>query len=101
MRCFIAFPAGIGPQTRELAVQAYDGGPYVPRTLETVRDMSYPLAMQYYVYINKEQGKPLEPKADEFLRYILSQEGQNEVQRQGRYLPLTAEMVSAQLKKLE
>jgi len=31
----------------------------------------------------------------------LSREGQEAVQREGKYLPLTAEMVREQLKKLE
>jgi len=37
----------------------------------------------------------------EFLRFVLSQEGQTEVMRDGKYLPLTAEVANAQLKKLE
>ena len=37
----------------------------------------------------------------EFLRFVLSQEGQAEVMRDGKYLPLNAEVVRAQLKKLE
>jgi phosphate transport system substrate-binding protein len=38
---------------------------------------------------------------DEFLHFILSQEGQDCVQREGRYLPLTAAIVNEQLKKIE
>ena len=41
-----------------------------------------------------------DPKVDEFMHFILSQEGQQEVQREGRYMPLTAEVVWEQLKKL-
>jgi phosphate transport system substrate-binding protein len=37
----------------------------------------------------------------EFLRYVLSQEGQSEVQRDGKYLPLTAGVVRQQIKKLD
>jgi phosphate transport system substrate-binding protein len=37
----------------------------------------------------------------EFLRYILSRQGQQDVGREGDYLPLTAAMVREQLKKLE
>ncbi|TMA20960.1 MAG: phosphate ABC transporter substrate-binding protein, partial [Deltaproteobacteria bacterium] len=43
----------------------------------------------------------LEPNVKEFLRYVLSQEGQAEVQRDGKYLPLTAAIVREQLKKLD
>jgi phosphate transport system substrate-binding protein len=37
----------------------------------------------------------------EFMCYVLSQEGPAEIVRDGKYLPLTAEVVRAQLKKLE
>ncbi len=44
---------------------------------------------------------PVDPKVKEFLRYILSREGQEAVVRDGRYLPLTKEAVAEQLKKLD
>jgi phosphate transport system substrate-binding protein len=94
-------PASLGPEMRELAVQAYEGGPYVARTLETVHDRTYPLYGQYYFYLNRAPGKPVDPKVEEFLRFVLSQEGQECVQREGRYLPLTADVVREQLKKLD
>jgi phosphate transport system substrate-binding protein len=37
----------------------------------------------------------------EFLRYILSREGQQDIVDDGRYLPLKAATLAAQLKKLE
>ena len=45
--------------------------------------------------------KPVDPKVKEFVRYVLSQEGQLECERDGKYVPLTPEDVRAQLKKLE
>ena len=45
--------------------------------------------------------RPVDPKVKEFLRYILSSEGQTQVMRDGKYLPLTADTVRAQLKLLE
>ncbi|MDD3180572.1 MAG: hypothetical protein PHQ04_09495 [Opitutaceae bacterium] len=98
---FYVSPLSLGPEMKELAIQAYEGGPYVLRTLETVRARTYPLYHQSYFNFNREPGKPIEPKVDEFLHYVLSQEGQEEVQREGRYLPLTAEVVREQLRKLE
>jgi phosphate transport system substrate-binding protein len=94
-------PLSLSPDMKELAVQGEDGGPYVKRTLESVRDRSYPLVNEQRIYFNRKPGAPMDPKAEEFLRYVLSQEGQGEVQREGRYLPLTGEMVRAELKKLE
>ena len=86
---------------KELAVQGYEGGPYIQRTLETVHDRTYPLFNQQFFFLNHAPGKPVDPMVDEFLHFILSQEGQDCVQREGRYLPLTAEVVQAQLTKLE
>lgn len=97
----IASPLALGPNLRELAIQGFDGGPFVKRTLESVRDRSYPLINEIFFFANKAPGKPLEPKVDEFLRFVLSQEGQQEVQHEGRYTPLTAAVVKAQLAKLE
>jgi phosphate transport system substrate-binding protein len=89
------------PQTKTLAVQAREGGPYVAGSLESVRDRTYPLGLDMYFYLKRDLGTALDPKIKEFLRYVLSQEGQQEVQRDGKYLPLTAEVVREQLKKLE
>ena len=98
---FYASPLTLNADMKELAVQAREGGPYVQRTLETVRDRSYPLTHTSYFYINREPGQPVDPKVDEFLHFVLSQEGQDCVQREGRYLPLTAAVVREQLKKIE
>lgn len=98
---FYVSPMTLSPDMKELEVQAYDGGPYVKRTLETVRDRTYPLYGRYYFYFNRKPGAPVDPKADEWMRFILSQEGQECVQREGRYLPLTGNLVREQLKKLD
>jgi phosphate transport system substrate-binding protein len=94
-------PASMGPELKELAVQGSDGGPAVPRTLETVHDRTYPLTNEQNFYFNRNPGEPVDPKIDEFLHYILSEEGQDCVQREGRYLPLTGAVVREQLKKLD
>ena len=41
------------------------------------------------------------PAFREFLRYVLSREGQEAVARNGSYLPLTAAVISEQRKKLD
>lgn len=97
---FYVSPASMGPELKELAIKPANGATFIPRTIETIHDRSYPLIAQYYFYLNRDPGKPVEPKVDEFLHFILSQEGQDCVQREGRYIPLTAAVVQAQLKKL-
>lgn len=98
---FYVSPMTLSPAMKELAIQAYDGGPYVKRTLETVHDRTYPFYGQYFFYLNRTPGQPVDPKVDEFLHYILSQEGQDCVQREGRYIPLTGTIVAEQLRKLD
>jgi phosphate transport system substrate-binding protein len=84
-----------------LPVAAKDGGPYIPYTLDTLQNRTYPLYDRIFAYTDREQGKPMNPAVLEFLRFVLSQEGQAEVMRDGKYLPLNADVANAQLKKLE
>ena len=89
------------PTQKVLSVAAKDGGPYIPYTLDTLQNRTYPLYDRIFAYTDREQGKPMNPAVLEFLRFVLSQEGQAEVMRDGKYLPLTAEVANAQWKKLE
>jgi len=98
---FYVSPSSLSPVMKELALQGRNGGPYVKRTLETVHDRTYPLAHTGYFYLNHVAGQPLEPKVDEFVHFVLSQEGQECVEREGRYIPLIGSTVAAQLKKLQ
>ena len=87
-----------GVKTLPIAVQ--EGGPYVPLTRENVRGHVYPLYDQVYMYTNKIDGK-MDPKVQEFLRYIVSREGQEAIERDGKFLPLTPELSREQLEKLK
>ena len=89
------------PETKAVALAVHDGGPYVELSLEKVQNRTYPLIRDVYSYSNREKGKPLDPKLREFLRYILSREGQEAVEQDGKFLPLTADAAREQLKKLE
>jgi phosphate transport system substrate-binding protein len=88
-------------QVKPVALAANDQGPYVEPTRESFRNRTYPLVESIYVYINRAPGRPVEPKLKEFLRYILSRQGQQHVADAGGFLPLTAEVVRQQLQKLE
>jgi phosphate transport system substrate-binding protein len=59
------------------------------------------LARGVYIYINRAATKPVDPKVSEFLRFVLSDEGQALVQGQGDYLPLNPAVAAEQRKKLE
>jgi len=92
---------GDRPGIKRLAVTPRGGKAAVAHTLETVQSRAYPLYNELYFYMNVRPGTPLDPKVKELLRYLLSQEGQEEVERDGKFLPLTAEVVREQLAKLE
>lgn len=87
--------------SKALAIAPRGSTDYVELNLQTLRNRTYPLFDEVYFYVNKAPGKPLDPKAREFIRYVLSREGQEAVQRDGKYLPLPGHVVSEQLKKLD
>jgi phosphate transport system substrate-binding protein len=89
------------PDVRPVALAAKEGGPYFEPSRETVLHRQYPLTRSIFMYIKKAPGQPVEPKVKEFLRYILSREGQADVARVNVYLPLTPEVVREQLANLE
>ena len=89
------------PEVRIVPLAARDGAPYVMPTLQTVRDRTYPLARSVYIYINRAPGKALAAPQREFMRYILSREGQEAVARGDNYLPLTPQLVSEERRRLD
>ena len=88
-------------KVKRLAVAAGASKACIEHTLDTVQNRTYPLYNEQYFYASVKPGTAMDPKAKEFLRYVLSQEGQADVMRDGKYLPLTADVVREQLKKLE
>jgi phosphate transport system substrate-binding protein len=94
------------PQTKVLALAEDSAGPYVTPTRETVALRTYPLARPVYLYFAPDTpgGEPadpaVDPKVEEFLRYILSREGQQDVAAEGDYLPLTPPVLRQQLEQL-
>jgi len=65
-------------------------------TLETVQARTYPLTREVYYYAVRKPGEQMNPLVEEYLRFVLSREGQEAVQRDGKYLPMTAEFVREQ-----
>jgi phosphate transport system substrate-binding protein len=54
-----------------------------------------------WLYINRAPGQTVDPKVREFLRYILSREGQNAVRLEGEYLPLTGSLAQSELASIQ
>jgi phosphate transport system substrate-binding protein len=94
------------PQTKALALADTAAGPFVPLTRQNVADRTYPLSRLAYIYFAPDRpdgtpaNPPVDPKVEEFLTYILSRQGQQQVQREGDYLPLTPAVAAHQLEEL-
>ena len=82
----------------ELAVE--DGEPYYAPTRRNLVERNYPLTRTIFACANHRPGRPLDPKVRDFLRFILSAEGQGVLAQDDEYLPLTTKMSQAQLQKL-
>jgi phosphate transport system substrate-binding protein len=65
-----------------------DGNAPIAPTYENVALAAYPLSRLIYFNTNKAPGKPLDPALDEFLRFVLSREGQQVVLDHAHYMPL-------------
>lgn len=86
---------------RAIALAESEGGPFVAPSRQNFQNRSYPLARNIYIYLNRAPGKPIDPKLREFLRFILSREGQQIVADDGNYLPLPSRFVREERMKLD
>lgn len=87
--------SGIGYKTagvKTVPLTKKAGKPFISATPDNALNGTYPLARVLYVYVNKAPNKPLEPVIKEFLKLVLSQQGQQDVVKDG-YIPLPAKMV--------
>jgi phosphate transport system substrate-binding protein len=76
------------------------GSGYVMPTRETVRSRAYPLTRQVYIFLNHNPEHRMDIATQEFLRYVLSREGQQDVAEEGAYLPLPVALAWKELSKL-
>lgn len=91
--------SGIGYKTssvRTVPLAKRDGQSFVDATSGNAVNGSYPLSRFLYVYINKEPNKPLQPLEREFVKMVLSRQGQQVVVKDG-YIPLPGQVVEKQL----
>jgi phosphate transport system substrate-binding protein len=87
--------SGIGYKTsgvRALPV-AGDDGQFFEANYDNALTGDYPLARFLMVYVNKKPGQPLDKLTLEFLKFVLSKEGQAVVEKDG-YYPMPAEVAA-------
>ncbi|OUD14017.1 PstS family phosphate ABC transporter substrate-binding protein [Thioflexithrix psekupsensis] len=95
--------SGIGYKTagvKALAIAKKDGEPFVMATEENAMTGEYPLSRFLYVYINKEPNKPLSPLVAEFMKLVLSKQGQDVVLKDG-YVPIPKAVSEREMVKLQ
>lgn len=93
------------PEVKMLPIAAKEGGPYVAPGRETVADRTYPLTRRVYAFVNQPPGRPRDPPHNsitrEFLLYVLSREGRQDVVAEGDYLPLPSPIATEQSRALQ
>jgi phosphate transport system substrate-binding protein len=94
--------SGIGYRTADvkaLSLAVEQGGEMIPPTPENAYAGDYPLARFLYLAVNYDERIGLDPLRREFLKYIFSKQGQQQVVKDG-YLPVTAEMAREALQSV-
>lgn len=80
--------SGLGYKTegvRALPVAAYDGGECYETSAEMVRAGKYPIARYLEIYVNRQPSEALDPLRAEFIKFILSKDGQALTEKGGYY----------------
>jgi len=98
---FVRYHPNFPTDVKILDLGATDAGPFVKYSMESLQDHSYPLWGGQSFWINRVPGQPLDPKIREFIRFVISKQGQLLLQKDGKYLPLDAATVQEGLKKLQ
>ena len=103
-------PAGIGittvnrvtPEVKVVAVTPGEWGAPMRGTREDVLTGRYPFDRFVYVYVRRLAGQPIDPFVHEYLRLVLSKEGQEAIAADAKgYLPLNPAELGAELAKLD
>ncbi len=93
--------SGIGYKTADVRAVPLGKkeGDYYEANAENAYSGKYPLARFLYVYVNKNPNQSLDPLRAEFIRYVLSKQGQQIVLKDGFY-PVSKALSDADLKTL-
>jgi phosphate transport system substrate-binding protein len=91
----------LGSDVRVLPIAAGASGPFVAPSAQSFFDGSYPMRNGAYFYLNRPPGRALPARDKEFVRFVLSREGQQIVAESRIFIPLSAKEIEAELRKLE
>ncbi len=97
---YIRWQSAFAGKVKVLAVAETAAGPFYDYTVENLQARRYPLWGDQSLWVSVKPGTTMDPKVAEFVRFLLSREGQQLVMEDGKYLPLNAEAATAELAKL-
>lgn len=84
--------SGIGYKTADVKavpLAAREGGKMIGATADNAYTGEYPLARMLFMYVNHKPNSDLDPLRREFIKYVFSKQGQEDVLKDG-YYPVTA-----------
>lgn len=94
--------SGVGYRTSDvkmLAISAKEGDTAFDPNYANVLSGAYPISRKLYIYVSKAPGRSLSPLVREFLKFVLSAEGQTITVKDG-FMPLPAKDVDEALKAI-
>lgn len=102
-------PSGIGisnihystQDVKALPLSSQDSESPIAPTRENVASRRYPLFRAVYMVINRGKDNPTYPTVSEFIHYVLSRQGQEDVLNEGTYIPLTPDIAEKQRRLLD
>ena len=89
------------PNTKVLDLAIHDSGPYHKANFDEVAAQTYPLSRVIYIFLKRDPERPIDPVLKEFIKYCLSQEGQQAIVKDAIYTPLPAAMDAKEAAKLD
>jgi phosphate transport system substrate-binding protein len=95
----------VSKDVRPLPIAAKAGGPFVLPSYDVVHADAYPFPSYLHIYVNRKPGTQTDPFVKEYLRMVLSSEGQailgGQKDTNEGYVPLAPQLVAEQLRKLD
>lgn len=94
--------SGIGYRTegvRAVPLSITSGRECYDTSSDATYSGNYPIARYLYIYFNKKPNEQIDPLRGEFIKYVLSKDGQALTEKSGFY-PLPSEIQAKELKRL-
>jgi len=94
--------SGIGYRTADVnavPLAADENSKAIPATVENAYTGEYPLSRYLLLYVNAKPKAEMDPLRREFIKYIFSKQGQQDVVKDG-YFPVTAEVAANAFKSV-